>query len=299
MLIASGELSIHLPEQWMKAFVEERLALDDGTIVTQFKTGQDVHKITSWIAEGADLLVVEIESSSPLPDFEAALTTPARPDGLEPQLMAADGEAALTTVGLSKQRATSLLLQTLPGTVAVKSAGKCIEIRLAAGGKNRLTLLVANPVVRAKQVTAEDAIKEARRLIDKARQEGMATLRKTHDAWWHGFWAKSSILMHSDDGLADYLENLHNLFLYWMAGMSRGPDARSSTAAITSSATTGAVGPDVTGIRIRARCTGRSWRPTTRSFGPPSSTSTVVICRRSRRWRRNSSAWMVRPCRKR
>ena len=33
---------------------------------------------------------------------------------------------------------------------------------------------------------------------------------------------QSSILMHSDDGLADYLENVHNLFLYWMAGMSRG-----------------------------------------------------------------------------
>ena len=41
MLIASGELSIHLPEQWMKGFVEERLVLHDGAMVTQFKTAGD------------------------------------------------------------------------------------------------------------------------------------------------------------------------------------------------------------------------------------------------------------------
>ena len=101
LLIASGELSIHLPEQWMKGLVQEQLALLDGTIVTQFKTA-GVRTITSSMPRKWTFLVVEIESSSPLPDFKAELTTPTRPNELNPQITAANGLAALTTVGLCK-----------------------------------------------------------------------------------------------------------------------------------------------------------------------------------------------------
>lgn len=42
LLIASGEMSLRLPEQWTKGFGEERLVLHDGTIVTQFTSGRRI-----------------------------------------------------------------------------------------------------------------------------------------------------------------------------------------------------------------------------------------------------------------
>jgi hypothetical protein len=56
-VLSSGELSLELPEAWRQGFVDQRLVLHDAMIVTRFQTGTDTHTITSWMAEGLDLMV--------------------------------------------------------------------------------------------------------------------------------------------------------------------------------------------------------------------------------------------------
>ena len=74
MLYSSGDIQIELPAAWQAGFVEQRLDLYDGLISTEFKRGKDRLKISSWIAEGLDLLVVRISSNRPLPEININLS---------------------------------------------------------------------------------------------------------------------------------------------------------------------------------------------------------------------------------
>lgn len=228
MLISSGSFSLQLPEDWIKGFIEERVVLYDGAIVTSFKTDKGNHKISSWLMEDLDLLVIEIESESTLPDLNAVMFASKRPDGIAPVISTENDAPSLTTVGLSKRRAVSLIMQPLEPENAVKadSDGKQINIRIPSNGRKSMCLLVANgSVVNTDIILAEDALKNSLWLISKARAMGLEKAREKRNSYWHGFWNRSSVLLHSSDGLADYVENIYNLHLYWMASMSRGQEA--------------------------------------------------------------------------
>jgi len=136
--------------------------------------------------------------------------------------LAADGQIALTTVGLSQARATTLLVGNKGET---KSEGDRARVTIPSGGRRSMTILVANPVARGKELTEGAALAEARAVLEKAHAVGVDALRRQRKAYWHSFWSKTDVVMHSDDGVADYIENLYHLFLYWMAGSSRGSDA--------------------------------------------------------------------------
>ena len=229
LLIASGELTIHLPEEWMKGFVNERLELYNARIVTKFKTINGIYEVTSWVIKGMNVLVIEIKGNNPIPDLKAELTIPNKnnlPVLLRnPKITVEQGKAALTTMGLSEQRVASLLVEKLNGQFEAKSDGNKIAIDIPSDGRKKLILLVASPVVCEKKVSSNDALNKAQELIGRIQKYGISSFRKSHNAYWHSFWSKSSITMHSRHGFADYLENLYNLFLYMMADMSTGPDA--------------------------------------------------------------------------
>ena len=80
-------------------------------------------------------------------------------------------------------------------------------------------------MVIAEKQTLESVAKAAREVVASAPENGIVGLWRDHIAYWHEFWTKSGVVMHSDDGLADYIENLYHLQLYWMAACSRGPEA--------------------------------------------------------------------------
>lgn len=231
LLISSGELTLRLPEAWIDGFVEQRLVLHDATVVTRFKTGSDTHTVTSWLAEGLDVLVVEIESTATLPDMIAELwiwprTDYGKPTGLETKRVAADGAVALSTVGLSKARATALMVEPLEKIkTETELQGDRARLTIPSDGRQSVTILAASPVARGKDLTDDSAIDESRAVLKQARAAGVNSLRKQHEEYWHAFWSKTSVLMHSEDGFADYVENLYNMFLYCMAGCSRGEDA--------------------------------------------------------------------------
>ncbi len=237
--VSSGELAIQLPDSWLKGFVEERLSLYDGSVVTKFRTGKNNHSVRSYIAEGLDMLVVEIESDTGLPDLKLKLSIWDRSDPelttqsvlkheyqkLKSSVAKGGNDISLSTTGLSGQRATSIVVT--PYDIKAKNikTGEFAATMLLPGGRKKLTIFAANPVVFGEKVTDADALAEAELLIKKATKSGPEKIRIAHDKYWHTFWSKSGVLMHSEDGFADYLENLYNLHIYWMAGCSRGKDA--------------------------------------------------------------------------
>jgi len=94
------------------------------------------------------------------------------------------------------------------------------EVRLAAEpGKGSFTILIASA---ASFDRKEDVIASALDQLDAAAAKGYDGLFEENKKWWHDFWSKSFIHLHSDDGVADYIEENYTYYLYVMALSSRG-----------------------------------------------------------------------------
>jgi len=58
--------------------------------------------------------------------------------------------------------------------------------------------------------------------MDAATPLGFAGLLSATRDWWHSFWAKGFVHLHSQDGQADFVEQNYTYFLYLMGASSRG-----------------------------------------------------------------------------
>jgi hypothetical protein len=60
------------------------------------------------------------------------------------------------------------------------------------------------------------------RQLDAAASKGYRAVAAETSKWWHNFWSRGAVELHSDDGIADFVEQNYNYFLYVMAASSRG-----------------------------------------------------------------------------
>ena len=58
--------------------------------------------------------------------------------------------------------------------------------------------------------------------MNTATDKGFGGLLSDNEAWWHDFWSRSFVNLHSGDGEADYVEKYYTYYLYIMASSSRG-----------------------------------------------------------------------------
>jgi hypothetical protein len=94
------------------------------------------------------------------------------------------------------------------------------EIHLAAeAGNGFFTILIASA---ASFDPKEDLVAAALKQLTAAEKKGYAALVESNKRWWHDFWAKGFVHLHSDDGIADYIEQNYTYYLYVMASSSRG-----------------------------------------------------------------------------
>ena len=94
------------------------------------------------------------------------------------------------------------------------------EARLAAQpGKGSFTILIASAASFDRQ---EDVIASALNQLEAAAAKGYDGLFASNKKWWHDFWTKAFIHLHSADGVADFIEENYTYFLYLMASSSRG-----------------------------------------------------------------------------
>lgn len=94
------------------------------------------------------------------------------------------------------------------------------EIQLVAGmGSGSCTILIASA---ASFDPNEDIIAAALKQLAAAEKAGYADLAESNKRWWHDFWSKGYIRLHSEDGIADTIEQNYTYYLYVMASSSRG-----------------------------------------------------------------------------
>lgn len=116
------------------------------------------------------------------------------------------------------------------------------ELRLAApAARGRVLVLIASAATLdekedlvAKTLRALDAaarsgtgvppVSSSERLPDHRRDAAatFSALAADTAAWWHAFWARGSLALHSADGTADYVAENYHYYLYLMAATSRG-----------------------------------------------------------------------------
>jgi hypothetical protein len=101
----------------------------------------------------------------------------------------------------------------------VRPAGES-EVRLAAeAARGSFTILIATA---ASFDPKEDIVAAALRQLAAAEKKGYAGLAQSNRKWWHDFWSKGYVQLHSEDGVADTLEQNYTYYLYVMASSSRG-----------------------------------------------------------------------------
>ena len=94
------------------------------------------------------------------------------------------------------------------------------EARLSAEpGRGSFTILMASAASFDRQ---EDIVAAALKNLEAAAAKGFDGLLESNKKWWHEFWSKAFIHLHSDDGSADFVEQNYTYFLYLMASSSRG-----------------------------------------------------------------------------
>ena len=100
---------------------------------------------------------------------------------------------------------------------AASSTGRRSLVLPAVSGKRTLVFSTA-----VSWSSEDDVGREALAQTDAALAEGLPALRSKHQRWWASFWERTFLHLHSDDGLADFMERVRTLHLYFMASSSRG-----------------------------------------------------------------------------
>ncbi|MGN6370666.1 MAG: glycosyl hydrolase family 95 catalytic domain-containing protein [Phycisphaerae bacterium] len=96
--------------------------------------------------------------------------------------------------------------------------GATVEVT-AAAGKGKFVILISSA---ASATAGEDVGKLALGEMEGANGKGFAELEKETSDWWHDYWGKSFVAMHSGDGQADFVEGNYTYFQYVMGASSRG-----------------------------------------------------------------------------
>ena len=89
----------------------------------------------------------------------------------------------------------------------------------APAGRGKVTILVASA---ATLDAGEDVITAAFRALDAAAIKTFDDLASETATWWHDYWRRGWVELHSADGTAEYIAENYHYFLYLMAATSRG-----------------------------------------------------------------------------
>jgi Glycosyl hydrolase family 95 catalytic domain/Glycoside hydrolase family 95, C-terminal domain len=93
------------------------------------------------------------------------------------------------------------------------------DVRLRVSGHGPIAVFIASA---ASFDPNQDLAAQASLQLDAALAKGKPQLQRETAAWWHNFWSRSYVSLHSDDGAADYVQQNYHYFLYLMGASSRG-----------------------------------------------------------------------------
>ena len=138
------------------------------------------------------------------------------------QLLARSGRILLTQdFEEGTHRAKSAVAIALLGRRTQTRFANETEVRIVSPAeRGRVVILIASA---ATLDPAGDVIAAALDNLDAAAAKSFDELAGDNAEWWHGFWHRGTIDLHSADGVADYVAENYHYYLYLMAAASRGP----------------------------------------------------------------------------
>jgi len=74
----------------------------------------------------------------------------------------------------------------------------------------------------AASADSRDTAASASQQIDSASPRGFEGVGEATSAWWHTFWSRGMVYLHSSSGQADFIDSNYTYFLYLMGSSSRG-----------------------------------------------------------------------------
>ena len=92
------------------------------------------------------------------------------------------------------------------------------QIRVPASAGTLVVLIAGAATFDA----GEDVLATAAGRLDAATERGFPELVRDNESWWHDFWSRGHVDLHSRDGVAEEVERSYHYFLYLMASSSRG-----------------------------------------------------------------------------
>lgn len=94
-----------------------------------------------------------------------------------------------------------------------------LEVSLPVETAARTTFLIASAITMDRN---EEVAPLALRLLEQVAAQGVERLASESQSWWHEFWSRGYLELHSHDGQADFVQQNYHYFLYLMAATSRG-----------------------------------------------------------------------------
>lgn len=223
-----GFVDIVFPDYGANVFptneTTEHLSCYDGEASIQGKGVQ----AKMLVASDADVMAVQISDQRPTSGTVTVKLRMLRPPSLrtlsqtaESKLETRNGRMVLTQIFREGNfYCASAVAVGLVGRDAQVREANAEEFHLVTAPKRgAFTVLIASA---ASFNRDEDVAAAALAQLAAAEKNNFSALEAANQKWWHEFWSKSFVQLHSADGIADAAERDYNYFLYLMASSSRG-----------------------------------------------------------------------------
>ncbi|MBS2966994.1 putative Ig domain-containing protein, partial [Actinocrinis puniceicyclus] len=176
--------------------------------------------LTAWVASGKDELVVDVTGANPNAQASASVSlwsgrTPAA---------SASGAVASLAQSWSDNSQSGHSNQTFGAMAAITAGGRNVSASVVNSTSVRVSFTPNSDgsyrvIVVSPSWTGGNANSAASTLIGSDASAGESSLLASQSVWWNGYWAHSGLIeASSSDGSAQYMENLHTLYLYFEAG---------------------------------------------------------------------------------
>jgi hypothetical protein len=152
---------------------------------------------------------------------ERMVTVRTREHTARSQLSTRDGRILLTQdFEEDAHRAKSAVAIALLGRRAMTRFAHETEVRIVSPPeRGRVVILIASA---ASLDPGQDVSAAALSSLDAAAAKSFDDLAGDNAEWWHAFWQRGTVALHSADGIADEVADNYHYYLYLMAATSRG-----------------------------------------------------------------------------
>lgn len=210
------------PSPWAKPpkEFEGRLSLYDGEFRMNAKLGDGTISAEAFAAEGIDAIVLQVNDRRRA--TRKVVLEFWRKGGKWVTDKGYIGVCESVRHEPDEHFSRSMCVLICPLDVAAKPEkldDERMALRLTNDGACKFTIAI---IVGVAIGDADAALRSALKALDALRKASYEKLRDAHRRYWRSFWERSFVYLTDEHGIADYLENLWWLHMYWMAASSRG-----------------------------------------------------------------------------